>query len=108
MRGGGAVLVPVALDPATTARIKSRASLAAVVQSYVPLRKVGSQMMARCIFHGNGKERTPSLEVSPNGLWRCFSCGLAGDVIAFIQRAESIGFLAARRRDCDDRTGRAI
>ena len=84
----------VALDPATTARIKTRADLAAVVQSYLPLRKVGAQLVGLCPFH---KERSPSFEVSPNGLWKCFGCGAAGDVLAFVMRAESIGFLEARR-----------
>ncbi len=84
----------LALDPATTARIKTRADLAAVVQSYLPLRKVGAQLVGLCPFH---KERSPSFEVSPNGLWKCFGCGAAGDVLAFVMRAESIGFLEARR-----------
>jgi len=37
----------------------------------------------RCPFHGNGKERTPSLQVYPPFQWACFGCERGGSIYDF-------------------------
>ena len=80
-----------------TEKIKECCDLAALVQHYIPLRKTGAAWMGKCPFHGGGKERTGSFEVSANGLFHCFSCSAAGDAFTFIQRIEGVSFMEARR-----------
>lgn len=37
----------------------------------------------RCPFHGNGNERTPSLQVYPPFQWACFGCERSGSIYDF-------------------------
>jgi DNA primase len=46
-----------------------------------------------CLFHS---ERTPSFHVHPEkGLYKCFGCGEAGDVIGFVSKIEQVSFTEA-------------
>ncbi|KAL1530248.1 hypothetical protein AB1Y20_001163 [Prymnesium parvum] len=49
---------------------------------------------AYCPFHGEGKERTPSLKVDINK-YHCFACDESGDVIKFVQEQEGLSFREA-------------
>lgn len=48
-----------------------------------------------CPFHGNGKERNPSMGMSASdGHYKCHACGAkGGDVIAFYRAATGKGFI---------------
>ncbi len=50
---------------------------------------------SRCFHpenHANG-DRTPSLSFSPSrGIFKCFGCGIGGDVFALVQRVKGCGF----------------
>ena len=49
--------------------------------------------MGLCPFHS---EKTPSFSVSPSkGIFKCFGCGVGGDVITFIMKRENLGFREA-------------
>jgi hypothetical protein len=77
-------------------RVLAAVDLVELVREYVPkLRKAGSQFQGPCIFHG---EKTGSLTVHPSkALWKCHGCGLGGNPINFLMRAESISFPQAVR-----------
>jgi DNA primase catalytic core len=75
-------------------RIKSANELASVVaERGIALRKRGKVFVASCPFHA---EKTPSFTITPaKGLFHCFGCGVAGDVIAFVSRLDKVSFGAA-------------
>lgn len=66
-----------------------------VVGEFVNLRKRGSNYVGLCPFHD---ERTPSFSVSPSkGIYKCFGCGKAGNVIGFIMDHEHYSYPEAIR-----------
>lgn len=75
--------------------IRSRNDIVEVISEYVLLKQSGRNYKALCPFH---TERTPSFMVSPERqLFRCFGCGVSGDVFAFIMKMENVGFPEAAR-----------
>lgn len=71
------------------AQIKKTTDIAAVVESRgVALKREGKDFVGLCPFH---EDRTPSLRVTPaKGLFRCMSCGAAGNVIQFVARIDGL------------------
>ncbi|MGW4772288.1 DNA primase [Nocardia sp. NPDC004278] len=76
------------------AAIRERVRIEDVVGEYVALKRAGADSMrGLCPFHD---EKSPSFHVRPNhGLYHCFGCGEGGDVFAFLQKVEHIGFVEA-------------
>src|SRR5688572_28968241 len=75
--------------------LKSIADIVQVVSDTVPLRKMGVTYKGLCPFHG---ERTPSFNVNPDkGFFKCFGCGVGGDVIKFVELRDKVGFSEAVR-----------
>ncbi|MBY0442616.1 MAG: DNA primase [Mycobacteriaceae bacterium] len=74
------------------AAIRERVRIDEVVGDYVQLRRAGADSLkGLCPFHD---EKSPSFHVRPNhGHFHCFGCGEGGDVYAFIQKIEHIGFV---------------
>ena len=86
-------------------RIKAANSIADVVaERGTKLQRKGRQLVACCPFH---KEKTASFNVSPGkGLFHCFGCGAAGDVIGFVTKHDKVTFggaldVLARRAGLD-------
>jgi DNA primase len=75
-------------------RVKAANELSAVLaERGVGLRKKGRVLVARCPFHD---EKTPSFTVTPSkGLFHCFGCGAAGDVIGFLTKHDKLSFREA-------------
>jgi DNA primase len=75
-------------------RVRQAADLADVVGQTVQLKRSGTgEYMGLCPFHD---EKTPSFAVRPAlGVWHCFGCGLGGDVFAFVERRDGVGFADA-------------
>ncbi|MFA5860007.1 MAG: DNA primase [Elusimicrobiota bacterium] len=69
--------------------IRTKVNIVEVVRDRVPnLVKAGRGYKALCPFH---KEKTPSFLVSQEkGLFRCFGCGVGGDVIRFVIMMDKI------------------
>jgi len=76
--------------------IKQRVDIVEVVSKYVKLKKIGRNYRGLCPFHA---EKTPSFFVNPYlGIYKCFGCQAAGDVIKFVQEIEKIPFIEALDR----------
>jgi len=74
-------------------RIKQSVDLAAVVRARgIELRKHGTgNLVGLCPFHDD--RNTPNFIVTPGkGLFRCMSCGAAGNVIQFVEKFDGISF----------------
>ncbi|MDD3729779.1 MAG: DNA primase [Endomicrobiaceae bacterium] len=78
-------------------QIRTSSSIEYVIQEYVPdLKKSGKNWKCCCPFHS---EKTPSFVVSPEkGIFRCFGCGVAGDVFKFVMLIENIPWIEAVRK----------
>jgi len=74
-------------------QIKSKLDIVDVVSQYISLKKSGKNYTANCPFHG---EKTPSFMVSQDlQIYKCFGCGISGDMFSFIQQIEGIDFVQA-------------
>ena len=61
-----------------------------VISDFVSLRKTGTSYKGLCPFHD---DRTPSFSVSPvKGVYKCFSCGAAGNAVKFIMEHEQMTY----------------
>ena len=70
--------------------IRDRADIVDLIGEYVDLKRSGSNYMGLCPFHS---EKTPSFSVSPSkSIFKCFGCGIGGDVITFIMKRENLNF----------------
>jgi DNA primase len=82
-----------------------------VVGETVQLKKAGTTFKGLCPFHG---EKTPSFTVTPSrDSWKCFGCGLGGDVFSFVMQRDGVTFPDALRTlatkagvEIDERTKR--
>ena len=76
--------------------LKSHADIVQVVQERVPLRRSGATWKGLCPFHG---EKTPSFNVNGDkGYFKCFGCGVGGDVIKFVELYDKVAFPEAVRQ----------
>lgn len=81
------------IDRPTIDRIMDAANIVDVVSEFVSLRKSGANFKGLCPFHD---DRTPSFSVSPaRGIYKCFSCGKAGNVVNFIMEHEQMTYVEA-------------
>ena len=93
------------------AEVKSRLNIVDVIGESVQLRKAGTTYKGLCPFHG---EKTPSFTVTPGrDSWKCFGCGLGGDIFSFVMQRDSVPFPEALRTlankagvEIDERTKR--
>jgi DNA primase len=66
-------------------------------QTAVPSLKINGKLEVQglCPFHDDHR---PSLSVNiKTGLFRCFACGVGGDVFTFYQRINNVDFKTALR-----------
>jgi len=76
-------------------QVRSKTDIVELINSYVPLKKMGRNFQALCPFHS---EKTPSFIVSPERqIFKCFGCGLAGNVFNFLMEYEKMEFGEALR-----------
>jgi len=89
--------------------ILSASRIEEVIGEFVNLKKRGTNYIGLCPFH---TEKTPSFNVSPTkGIFKCFGCGKAGDVITFLIEhekftyPESLRWLAQKYHIAIEETG---
>ncbi|MDO8503859.1 MAG: DNA primase [bacterium] len=70
--------------------IKGKTDIVELVADHVELKRAGSNFRGLCPFHS---EKTPSFMVSPElQIFKCFGCGLGGDVYRFLMEYEKVDF----------------
>lgn len=73
--------------------VKNRTDIVSIIGERLELKKAGRNYKTTCPFHG---EKTPSFMVSPElQIFKCFGCGEAGDVFAFLEKYEGMEFSEA-------------
>ncbi len=71
----------------------TRVDIVDLIDSRVPLKKSGSNFVARCPFH---TEKTPSFSVNRSKqFYHCFGCGASGDAISFLMDFNHLDFVEA-------------
>jgi len=70
-----------------------RVDIVDVIASHVPLKKSGSNFVARCPFHS---EKTPSFSVNrKKQFFHCFGCRKSGNAIGFLMEFSQLDFIEA-------------
>ena len=70
-----------------------RVDIVDLIDSRVPLKKTGTNYVARCPFH---TEKTPSFSVNRNKqFFHCFGCGASGNAISFLMDFSHLDFVEA-------------
>ena len=79
----------------TIQQIVSRIDIIEIINSFVKLKKRGSNYLGLCPFHN---EKTPSFTVSPTKeIYKCFGCGKSGNTIGFLMDLEKYSYVEALR-----------
>src|SRR3954469_24172159 len=75
-------------------QLKSSVDIVTVIGEYMKLRRAGAnRYMGLCPFH---QEKSASFTVHVvHQFYKCFSCGVSGDVIKFVMEKEGISFYEA-------------
>lgn len=80
----------------TIEKVLESTDIVDLVQSYIPLKRMGAAFKANCPFH---HEKTPSFTVSPSRqTFHCFGCGKHGSAIGFVMEYESLPFADAVKK----------
>ena len=78
--------------------IVDKADIVNIVSQYVKLEKRGNNYIGLCPFHD---DKNPSMSVSPQKkVFKCFSCGTAGDVVSFVSKIKNISTSEAMKQVC--------
>lgn len=73
--------------------IRKSANIVDVISSYLPLTQKGKNYFGVCPFH---EDHSPSMSVSEEKqIYKCFSCGAAGNVFTFVSEYENVKFIEA-------------
>ncbi|MBE7712456.1 MAG: DNA primase [Cyanobacteria bacterium SIG26] len=71
-------------------QVKDRLDIVEVISEQVVLKKKGNNYWGLCPFH---KDKNPSFCITPHlGIYKCFSCGEAGDALKFIMKTKNMEF----------------
>lgn len=83
------------IDDQLKEQIRNAVDIVQIIGERVPLKKAGKAYLARCPFH---TEKTPSFNVNPDlQIYKCFGCGVGGDVFSFLMAYDKISFPEALR-----------
>ena len=76
-------------------QIVDKADIVNIISQYVKLEKKGNNYIGLCPFHD---DKNPSMSVSSQKkVFKCFSCGTAGDVVSFVSKIKNISISDALR-----------
>ncbi len=77
----------------TIQQIVSRIDIIEIINSFVKLKKRGTNYLGLCPFHN---EKSPSFTVSPSKeIYKCFGCGKSGNTISFLMEHEKYSYVEA-------------
>ena len=77
----------------TIQQIVSRIDIVEIINSFVKLKKRGTNYIGLCPFHN---EKSPSFTVSPSKeIYKCFGCGRSGNSITFLMEHEKYSYVEA-------------
>lgn len=75
--------------------ILARTDIHPLISRYTTLQRAGSNYKGLCPFHN---EKTPSFVVYPaDNSFYCFGCGVGGNAISFVKKAENLDYSEAAR-----------
>ena len=75
-------------------RLISSVSIVDIINRRVQLERTGGRYKAKCPFHGDGNENTPSFVVyEETGSYHCFACKESGNAIHFLRKHDGLDFL---------------
>ena len=75
------------------ARIREEADIVEIISDYIPLTQRGKNFFGVCPFH---QDNSPSMSVSrEKQMFKCFSCGAAGNVFKSVSEYENISYMEA-------------
>lgn len=81
------------IAPEEVAKIREQADIVEIISDYIPLTQKGKNFFGVCPFH---QDHSPSMSVSrEKQMFKCFSCGAAGNVFKFVSDYENISFAEA-------------
>ena len=81
------------ISPEEIAHIREQADIVEIIGDYIPLTMRGKNYFGVCPFH---QDHSPSMSVSrEKQMFKCFSCGAAGNVFKFVSEYENISFIEA-------------
>ena len=73
--------------------IRARSDIVEIIGQYTRLKKTGKNWSGLCPFHSDKK---PSFSVNPQlEIYKCWSCGEAGDIFKFVMKKENLEFVEA-------------
>lgn len=76
-------------------KIKEQNDIVDIISENVRLKKSGRNYMGLCPFHN---DKSPSFSVSQEKqIYKCFSCGEAGNVLTFVMKYKKLTFLEAAK-----------
>lgn len=74
-------------------RIKQENDIVDVISETVNLKRTGRSYTGLCPFHN---DKSPSFSVSQDKqIYKCFSCGEAGNVVTFVMKSKNVTFVEA-------------
>lgn len=75
--------------------LKAQTDIVSIIGDVTPLKKAGATWKGLCPFH---TEKSPSFNVNKDkGFFKCFGCGVGGDVVKFIELYQKVTFPEAVR-----------
>ncbi len=94
-RGNAMRISATRISDETIEAVCQAVSIVEVAGERIRLKRSGKNYFGLCPFHS---EKTPSFAVHPvKQIYRCFGCGVGGDVFDFVARIERTDFLGAVR-----------
>src|SRR3970040_397975 len=75
--------------------LKAQTDIVSIIGAVTPLKKAGATWKGLCPFH---TEKSPSFNVNKDkGFFKCFGCGVGGDVVKFVELNQKLSFPEAVR-----------
>lgn len=75
--------------------IRKNCNIVDIIASYIPVTLKGKDYKCVCPFHD---DHSPSMSISTSKqIYKCFSCGAAGNVFTFVENYENVSFIEAVR-----------